>query len=91
VAPAHAAQAADAPAARDAAFEFAGARAGGFTLGALALGFRELHLRALDALHAGSFFLLEELAPEGLGAHVYGGALGGGGHGGGLGVLEDAD
>jgi hypothetical protein len=58
---------------------------------ALAFLLRALDLVALHALAAFLFLLFEELAAEDVGAHAGGGALRGGGHGGGLGMLQDAD
>jgi len=65
---------------------------GGFAAAFFVLGVQVRGLQtAVEALETVLFFLLEELVAQGCGAHVGRGKVGGGGHGGGLGVLEEGD
>ena len=75
----------------DPPFQLPGPGPRSLPLEALPLALSALRLLALQALGTFALFLLEELAAQNVGAHVCRGALRGGGHGGGLRVLEDAD
>jgi hypothetical protein len=63
-------EAADSATSRDAALELLCSSTRGLTFLLFALSLSSLHLRALDALHAGMLFLLQHLAAQRLGTHV---------------------